>query len=142
MVGWHHQLDGHEFEQAPGAGDAQEAWPAAIHGVATGRTQLSHSPELIVPHDGSLTKEMKKGCSAPGLTFPNGNTEWNDRAHYHKQDVNTDTIQHVPVLSSVHLNGPTTAKVHQSLLLTGALLETPFTKEKSFHTNTRGPCGH
>ena len=23
MVGWHHQLDGHEFEQAPGVGDAQ-----------------------------------------------------------------------------------------------------------------------
>ena len=23
MVGWHHQLDGHEFEQAPGAGDEQ-----------------------------------------------------------------------------------------------------------------------
>ena len=23
MVGWHHQLDGHEFEQAPGAGDRQ-----------------------------------------------------------------------------------------------------------------------
>ena len=23
MVGWHHQLDGHEFEQAPGAGDVQ-----------------------------------------------------------------------------------------------------------------------
>ena len=23
MVGWHHQLDGHEFEQAPGAGDGQ-----------------------------------------------------------------------------------------------------------------------
>ena len=23
MVGWHHWLDGHEFEQAPGAGDAQ-----------------------------------------------------------------------------------------------------------------------
>ena len=22
-VGWHHQLDGHEFEQAPGAGDGQ-----------------------------------------------------------------------------------------------------------------------
>ena len=28
MVGWHHQLDGHEFEQAPGVGDVQEslAW--------------------------------------------------------------------------------------------------------------------
>ena len=23
MVGWHHQLDGHEFEQAPEVGDGQ-----------------------------------------------------------------------------------------------------------------------
>ena len=23
MVGWHHQLDGHEFEQAPGVGDGK-----------------------------------------------------------------------------------------------------------------------
>ena len=23
MVGWHHQLDGHEFEQAPGVGSGQ-----------------------------------------------------------------------------------------------------------------------
>ena len=23
MVGWHHQLDGHEFEQAPGVGGGQ-----------------------------------------------------------------------------------------------------------------------
>ena len=23
MVGWHHQPDGHEFEQAPGVGDGQ-----------------------------------------------------------------------------------------------------------------------
>ena len=23
MVGWHHQLDGHEFEQAPGDGEVQ-----------------------------------------------------------------------------------------------------------------------
>ena len=23
MVGWHHQLDGHEFEQAPGVDEAQ-----------------------------------------------------------------------------------------------------------------------
>ena len=25
MVGWHHQLNGHEFEQAPGFGDGQES---------------------------------------------------------------------------------------------------------------------
>ena len=23
MVGWHHQLNGHEFEQTPGVGDGQ-----------------------------------------------------------------------------------------------------------------------
>ena len=25
MAGWHHQLDGHEFDQAPGVGDGQES---------------------------------------------------------------------------------------------------------------------
>ena len=25
MVGWHHQLNGHEFEQTPGDGDEQES---------------------------------------------------------------------------------------------------------------------
>ena len=34
MVGWHHQLDGHEFEQTPGVGAGQGAWHAAVHGVA------------------------------------------------------------------------------------------------------------
>ena len=33
MVGWHHQLNEHEFEQAPGVHD-REAWHAAVHGVA------------------------------------------------------------------------------------------------------------
>ena len=49
MVGWHHRLDGHEFEQAPGVGDGQggelvmdrEACRAASHGVAKSRTRLS-----------------------------------------------------------------------------------------------------
>ena len=38
MIGWHHQLDGHEFEQALGVGDRQEVWHAAIHGVTKSRT--------------------------------------------------------------------------------------------------------
>ena len=38
MVGWHHQLDGHEFKQAPGVGDGQEAWRAAVHRVAMSQT--------------------------------------------------------------------------------------------------------
>ena len=29
MVGWHHRLDGHESEQALGAGDGQESMAAA-----------------------------------------------------------------------------------------------------------------
>ena len=41
MFGWHRQLDGHEFEQAPGVSDRQEAWRAVVHGVAKSRTQLS-----------------------------------------------------------------------------------------------------
>ena len=35
MVGWNNQLDGHEFEQAPGVGDRQGNLAAAVHGVTT-----------------------------------------------------------------------------------------------------------
>ena len=39
MIGRHHQLDGHEFEQAPGETvKDREAWYAAVHGVAKNRT--------------------------------------------------------------------------------------------------------
>ena len=34
MIGWHHWLDGHEFKQALGVGDGQEAWRAAVHVAA------------------------------------------------------------------------------------------------------------
>ena len=40
MVGWHHQLNGHEFGQTPDAKD-REAWRAAVHGVKKSRTQFS-----------------------------------------------------------------------------------------------------
>ena len=26
MAGWHHRLNGHEFEQTPGDGEGQGAW--------------------------------------------------------------------------------------------------------------------
>ena len=41
MVGWHHRLNGREFEQAPGAGEGREAWHG-VHGVTTNRTRLSN----------------------------------------------------------------------------------------------------
>ena len=34
MVGWHHRLNGREFEQVPRGGEGREAWCAAVHGVA------------------------------------------------------------------------------------------------------------
>ena len=33
MVGWHHRLNGHKFEQTQGDSEEQEAWCAAVHGV-------------------------------------------------------------------------------------------------------------
>ena len=37
MVGLHHRLDGHEFEQVPGVDDGQESL-AAVHGVVKSQT--------------------------------------------------------------------------------------------------------
>ena len=38
MVGWHHQLNGYEFEQALGVGDGQGNLACCDHGVAKSRT--------------------------------------------------------------------------------------------------------
>ena len=48
-VGWHHQLNGHEFEKTLGVGEGQEAWRAAVHGVTKSQTLLSDWTELKVP---------------------------------------------------------------------------------------------
>ena len=41
MVGWHHQLKVHEFEQTSGDVKGRKAWLAAAHGVANSQTRLS-----------------------------------------------------------------------------------------------------
>ena len=38
IIGWHHWLDGHEFEQALGAGDGQGGLAFCSHGVAQSQT--------------------------------------------------------------------------------------------------------
>ena len=38
IVGWYHQLYGHEFEQAPGVGDGQGSLACCVHGVAESDT--------------------------------------------------------------------------------------------------------
>ena len=42
MVGWHHQLDGHEFEQTLGDSERQGSWCAVVHDVAKSQTRLSN----------------------------------------------------------------------------------------------------
>ena len=45
IVGWHHRLNGHEFEQAPGVVQGsldRESWRAAVHGVTKSWTLLSN----------------------------------------------------------------------------------------------------
>ena len=41
MVGWHHWLNGHEFEQTLGDSEGQGAWPAAVHCVPKSHRRLS-----------------------------------------------------------------------------------------------------
>ena len=41
MVGWHHRLNGHEFEQILGESKDREDWCSQVHGVIKSRTKLS-----------------------------------------------------------------------------------------------------
>ena len=46
MLGWHHWLNGHEFEQAWELVMDREAWRSLVHGVAKSQTRLSNWTEL------------------------------------------------------------------------------------------------
>ena len=41
MVGWHHQLNGHESEQTPGDGEGQGSQACCSPWVAKSQTELS-----------------------------------------------------------------------------------------------------
>ena len=41
MVGWHHQLNGHEFEKTPEMVKDREGWCAAVHRVTKNQTGLT-----------------------------------------------------------------------------------------------------
>ena len=41
MVGWHHQLNGHDLSKLRKMVKDREAWCAAVHGVTKSQTRLS-----------------------------------------------------------------------------------------------------
>ena len=52
MFGWHHQLNGHEFEQAPGVGDGQGSLPCCSPWGCkeSDMTELKNIPQFVVIH--------------------------------------------------------------------------------------------
>ena len=46
MVGWHHWLNGHEFEYTLGVGYRHRAWHTAVHGITESQTGMSDWTEL------------------------------------------------------------------------------------------------
>ena len=49
MVGWHHHLNGHEFEPTLGDMKESEAWHAAVHGLTrVGRDLETTTTKLLV----------------------------------------------------------------------------------------------
>ena len=42
MVGWHHWLNGHEFEQTLGDSEDRGAWRSVVHGIAKSWTRFSN----------------------------------------------------------------------------------------------------
>ena len=70
MVGWHHWLNDHEFEQTPGDGEGQGSWCAAVHGVAESWTRLSNWTTIQIEGH----KHSARGTSVCSIINKAGNT--------------------------------------------------------------------
>ena len=46
IIGWHHRLDGHEFEQAPGIGDGWTGKPGVLQSMGSQRAGHNCVTEL------------------------------------------------------------------------------------------------
>ena len=57
-VGWHHRLNGHEFEETPGDSEDREAWGAAVHGVSKDWTRPSDWTELTENMDKHTSSDV------------------------------------------------------------------------------------
>jgi len=57
-VGWHHRLNGHEFEETPGDSEDREAWGAAVHGVSKDWTRPSDCTEWTEKMDKHTSSDV------------------------------------------------------------------------------------
>ena len=84
MVGWHHQLNGHEFEPVPGVGDGQESLACGrLHGVAKSQTWLSDWTELNYAE--SKTKNIGKNKNSKSKRYMHPNVH--SSTTYNSQDM-------------------------------------------------------
>ena len=51
MVGWHHQIEGHESEQTPEMVKERESWHAAVHVSTENWTQLKKKKKERIGHN-------------------------------------------------------------------------------------------
>ena len=95
MVGWHHWLDGQEFEQ--GLWELvmdRETWSASVHGVTKSQTRLINWTELMMSDDELIqVKQLIKAREEPAVRI-NGNSAWcwcraRNVASFHQPDWKT-----------------------------------------------------
>ena len=104
MVGWHHQLNGHEFEQAPGDGEGQESLacpPAPLGPWASGfvgRVSVGFTP-LIILFNRLLHPLRQRGAVGRGWKtgLRSAGPRWAGSPRAHPAQVGLTSLSHAPL---------------------------------------------
>ena len=75
MIGWHRQLNGHEFEQTPGDSGGQGKMVCTVHGVAKSQTCVKR-PCLFACYLVELLGGISQGFIVALCPRKEGNARW------------------------------------------------------------------